>query len=83
MTRRMKRRIGKSEDDDEGSSDYRATQLTFENYEESFTSITTKKFMKTLQTPLLERNPLSAMEHFVDYYLRHPAYKEYPVVGVS
>ena len=23
------------------------------------------------------------MEHFVDYYLRHPTYKEYPVVGVS
>ena len=23
------------------------------------------------------------MEHFVNYYLRHPAYRDYPVVGVS
>lgn len=29
------------------------------------------------------RNPLAFNEKFVEYYLRHPAYRDYPVVGVS
>ena len=71
------------EDDDEGSSDYRAFGKYFDNYEESFTSNYQEVFRKALPDTLCWRDPLSAMEHFVDYYLRHPAYKEYPVVGVS
>ena len=71
------------EDDEEGSSDYRAFGKYFDNYEESFTSNYQEVFRKALPDTLCWRDPLSAMEHFVDYYLRHPAYKEYPVVGVS
>ena len=29
------------------------------------------------------RSPLGFQEKFVDYYLRHPAYRDYPVVGVT
>jgi len=29
------------------------------------------------------RSPLGFSEKFVEYYLRHPAYRDYPVVGVS
>ena len=29
------------------------------------------------------RTPLGFSEKFVEYYLRHPAYRDYPVVGVS
>lgn len=29
------------------------------------------------------RSPLGFHEKFVEYYLRHPAYRDYPVVGVS
>lgn len=29
------------------------------------------------------RSPLAFNEKFVEYYLRHPAYRDYPVVGVS
>jgi gliding motility-associated lipoprotein GldJ len=29
------------------------------------------------------RSPLAFNEKYVDYYLRHPAYRDYPVVGVS
>lgn len=36
-----------------------------------------------LPDTLCWRSPLSFMEKYVDYYLRHPAYRDYPVVGVS
>lgn len=36
-----------------------------------------------LPDTLCWRSPLSFNEKFVDYYLRHPAYRDYPVVGVS
>jgi formylglycine-generating enzyme required for sulfatase activity len=32
---------------------------------------------------LVWRNPRAYNEPFVDYYLRHPSYRDYPVVGVS
>jgi formylglycine-generating enzyme required for sulfatase activity len=53
------------------------------NYTESFTSNYQEVFRKALPDTLCWRSPLSSMEHFVNYYLRHPAYRDYPVVGVS
>ncbi|MBC7425873.1 MAG: SUMF1/EgtB/PvdO family nonheme iron enzyme [Bacteroidia bacterium] len=40
-------------------------------------------YKKALPDTLVWRNKLAYNEPFVEYYFRHPAYKEYPVVGVS
>jgi formylglycine-generating enzyme required for sulfatase activity len=55
----------------------------YRNYRESFTSNYQEVFRKALPDTLCWRSPLSSMEHFVNYYLRHPAYRDYPVVGIS
>ena len=38
---------------------------------------------KALPDTLVWRDKLAYNEPFVEYYLRHPAYRDYPVVGVS
>lgn len=40
-------------------------------------------YRNALPDTLAWRSPLGFNEKFVDYYLRHPAYRDYPVVGVS
>jgi gliding motility-associated lipoprotein GldJ len=40
-------------------------------------------YKKCLPDTLVWRSPLSYREKFVEYYLRHPSYRDYPVVGVS
>jgi len=40
-------------------------------------------YKNALPDTLCWRSPLAFNEKFVDYYLRHPAYRDYPVVGVS
>jgi len=40
-------------------------------------------YYKSLPDTLVWRNKLSYNEPYVLYYLRHPAYRDYPVVGVS
>jgi gliding motility-associated lipoprotein GldJ len=40
-------------------------------------------YQNALPDTLCWRTPLGFNEKFVDYYLRHPAYRDYPVVGVS
>ncbi|MFN4911663.1 MAG: SUMF1/EgtB/PvdO family nonheme iron enzyme [Flavobacteriales bacterium] len=40
-------------------------------------------YKKALPDTLVWRTPLASMEKFVDYYFRHPGYRNYPVVGVS
>jgi len=40
-------------------------------------------YKNALPDTLCWRSPLAFNEKYVDYYLRHPAYREYPVVGVS
>jgi gliding motility-associated lipoprotein GldJ len=40
-------------------------------------------YMKSLPDTLVWRDKLSYNEPYVLYYLRHPAYRDYPVVGVS
>jgi formylglycine-generating enzyme len=39
--------------------------------------------LKALPDTLVWRNKLSYNEPFVEYYFRHPAYKDYPVVGIN
>lgn len=41
------------------------------------------EYLKNLPDTLVWRSKLSYREQFVQYYLRHPAYRDYPVVGVS
>lgn len=38
---------------------------------------------RALPDTLIWREKLGYLEPYVDYYLRHPAYRDYPVVGVS
>ena len=40
-------------------------------------------YKNALPDTLCWRSPLAFNEKFVDYYLRHPAYRDYPVVGIS
>src|SRR3989344_4247718 len=40
-------------------------------------------YKNALPDTLAWRSPLAFNEKYVDYYLRHPAYRDYPVVGVS
>jgi sulfatase modifying factor 1 len=40
-------------------------------------------FKKALPDTLVWRNKLAYNEPYVEYYFRHPAYNEYPLVGVS
>lgn len=40
-------------------------------------------YRNALPDTLCWRSPLGFNEKYVDYYLRHPAYRDYPVVGVS
>jgi len=40
-------------------------------------------YNNALPDTLCWRSPLGFNEKYVDYYLRHPAYRDYPVVGVS
>lgn len=40
-------------------------------------------YERALPDTLVWRSRLGYNEPYVDYYLRHPAYREYPVVGVS
>lgn len=40
-------------------------------------------YKKALPDTLVWRSKLAYNEPYVDYYLRHPAYRDYPVVGVN
>ena len=40
-------------------------------------------YKNALPDTLCWRSPLGFNEKYVDYYFRHPAYRDYPVVGVS
>jgi gliding motility-associated lipoprotein GldJ len=42
-----------------------------------------EQYYNTLPDTLVWRKPLSYNEPFVNNYLRHPAYQDYPVVGVT
>jgi gliding motility-associated lipoprotein GldJ len=40
-------------------------------------------YTNSLPDTLCWRSPLGFYEKFVDYYYRHPSYRDYPVVGIS
>jgi formylglycine-generating enzyme required for sulfatase activity len=40
-------------------------------------------YQQNLPDTMIWRSPLGYMEKFVQYYLRHPAFGDYPVVGVN
>ena len=40
-------------------------------------------YLKALPDTLVWRNRLAYNEPYVDYYFRHPAYRDYPVVGIT
>ena len=42
-----------------------------------------KLYYDALPDTLVWRNPLSYNEPYVNYYLRHPSFQDYPVVGVT
>ncbi len=42
-----------------------------------------EKYKTLLPDTLVWRTPLAYNEPYVEYYMRHPAYQEYPIVGVS
>ena len=42
-----------------------------------------KMYYDALPDSLVWRNPLSYNEPYVNFYLRHPSFQDYPVVGVS
>lgn len=42
-----------------------------------------KMYYDALPDTLVWRNPLSYNEPYVNFYLRHPSFQDYPVVGVS
>lgn len=46
-------------------------------------TLSIEEYNALLPDTLAWRNPLTFGEKFVDYYLRHPAYRDYPVVNVS
>jgi len=48
-------------------------------YNESYPMV----YKNALPDTLVWRSKLGFNEKYVDYYLRHPAYRDYPVVGVS
>lgn len=48
-----------------------------------FRQTSPQKYFDALPDTLVWRDPLAYNEPYVENYLRHPAYREYPVVGVS
>jgi len=40
-------------------------------------------YRKALPDTLVWRSPLAYNEPYIEYYLRHPSYNDYPVVGVN
>jgi formylglycine-generating enzyme required for sulfatase activity len=63
------------------------TEITNLNYLEYLADLKKNNKMtdynQALPDTLVWRAPLSFGEPYVDYYLRHPAYRDYPVVGVT
>lgn len=62
-------------------------EVTNMNYLEYLYSLKTadrmEEYTAALPDTLVWRTPLAYGEPYVEYYFRHPAYRDYPVVGVS
>jgi formylglycine-generating enzyme required for sulfatase activity len=55
----------------------------FEYWTKAIYGTNSKEHIATLPDTLVWREKLSYNEPYVQYYYRHPAYKDYPVVGIS
>ena len=55
----------------------------FELWTKAIYGANSKEHLATLPDTLCWREKLSYNEPYVQYYYRHPAYKDYPVVGIS
>jgi len=62
------------------------SNLSWQEYElwtKAIYGANSKEHLATLPDTLVWRDKLSCNEPYVQYYYRHPAYKDYPVVGIS
>ena len=57
--------------------------LEYEHWTKAIYGANSKEHKATLPDTLVWREKLSNNEPYVQYYYRHPAYKNYPVVGIS
>lgn len=55
----------------------------FENWTKAKYGANSKEHINTLPDTLVWRQKNSSNEPYVQYYYRHPAYKDYPVIGIS
>ena len=55
----------------------------YEFWTQSFYGANSKEHLATLPDTLVWREKLAFNEPYVQFYYRHPAYKDYPVVGIS
>jgi formylglycine-generating enzyme required for sulfatase activity len=55
----------------------------YEYWTKSFYGSNSKEHIATLPDTLIWREKLSYGEPYVAYYYRHPAYRDYPVVGIT
>jgi sulfatase modifying factor 1 len=57
--------------------------LNYLNWIQSHYPEDRSRYSEALPDTIVWRNPMSYNEPYVELYLRHPAYQDYPVVGVS
>ncbi len=57
--------------------------LEYVEYNKRKYGATSREYISTLPDTLVWRQKMSFNEAYVDYYFRHVAYRDYPVVGVS
>lgn len=59
------------------------TWLEYEHWTKLIYGANSKEHLATLPDTLVWKEKLAYNEPYVQYYYRHPAYKDYPVVGIS
>lgn len=64
-------------------SDHEVSNLEYRNFLTSIRENDTLLYKKMLPDTSVWRGPLNYNEPFVTYYFRHPAYNDFPVVGIS
>jgi formylglycine-generating enzyme required for sulfatase activity len=66
------------------ASKYEVTNLDYLTYLEWVKlNKSNEDFIRNLPDTLCWESPLSYMDNYINYYFRHPAYRDYPVVNVS
>ncbi|MDP2384851.1 MAG: SUMF1/EgtB/PvdO family nonheme iron enzyme [Bacteroidota bacterium] len=57
--------------------------LEYVQYNKTKFGVSSNEYLSSLPDTTVWRQKMSCNEPYVNYYFRHPAYKQYPVVGVS